>query len=74
MPVAAWLRGALRPLTRDLLSSEAIERAGLFDPKGVARLLVEHEAGIRDHRKPIWTLLVFELWRRALFDGINQSR
>jgi hypothetical protein len=26
-------------------------------------LLRDHREGRADHRKPLWTLLVFELWR-----------
>jgi asparagine synthase (glutamine-hydrolysing) len=69
MPVAAWLTGALRPLVHDLLGSAAVTNAGLFRPATVHRLLDEHDRRARDHRKPIWTLLVLELWRRAHLDG-----
>ena len=65
IPVARWLNGSLRELTDDLLSADALVGPGLFDPPEVQRLLREHRSGTRDHRKPLWTLLVFELWRRA---------
>jgi asparagine synthase (glutamine-hydrolysing) len=75
MPVAAWLNGSLRELTRDLLGPDAVRAAGTFQPHAVARLLDEHERRAHDHRKPIWTLLVFELWRRALCaSGTGLSR
>jgi asparagine synthase (glutamine-hydrolysing) len=65
MPVAAWLNGSLRELTHDLLGPDAVRSGGLFRPAAIARLLDEHRRGVQDHRKPIWTLLVLELWRRA---------
>lgn len=65
IPVARWLNGPLRELTDDLLSADALVGPGLFHPPEVQRLLREHRSGTRDHRKPLWTLLVFELWRRA---------
>ena len=65
MPVAAWLTGALRPLAWDLLASDEFARTGLFDPRTVRRMLEQHDRRERDLRKPIWTLLMFELWRRA---------
>jgi asparagine synthase (glutamine-hydrolysing) len=65
MPVAAWLNGSLRTLTDDLLSAESLRSTGLFSPEYVQRLLREHRSGRADHRKPLWTLLVFELWRRS---------
>jgi asparagine synthase (glutamine-hydrolysing) len=65
IPVGRWLNGPLRELTDDLLSADALASEGLFEPGEVQRRLREHRAGRRDHRKPLWTLLVFELWRRA---------
>ena len=62
IPVAAWLRGPLAPLMKRLLGHERILRQGLFCPEEVARRIGEHMSGIRDHRKPLWTLLMFQLW------------
>jgi asparagine synthase (glutamine-hydrolysing) len=65
MPVGAWLNGPLQSLARDVLSPQSLRDGGLLDPAYVTRLLDEHRDMIADHRKPLWTLLVFELWRRA---------
>jgi asparagine synthase (glutamine-hydrolysing) len=65
MPVGAWLNGPLAPLLDDVLSADALRDAGIFDAAYVARMIAEHRNGAADHRKPLWTLLVFELWRRA---------
>jgi asparagine synthase (glutamine-hydrolysing) len=46
----------------DLLSRERLVRQGIFHPEPVSRLVAEHQAGVRDHRKPLWTLLMFQLW------------
>jgi asparagine synthase (glutamine-hydrolysing) len=62
IPVARWLRGPLAPLLDSLLSRERLERQGLFRPDEVARRVEEHRAGTRDHRKPLWTLMMFQLW------------
>jgi asparagine synthase (glutamine-hydrolysing) len=63
IPVARWLKGELRALGEELLDERRLRQAGLFDPAGVRRLWDEHQAGRADHRKPLWTLLAFELWR-----------
>ncbi|OGR31073.1 MAG: asparagine synthase (glutamine-hydrolyzing) [Desulfobacca sp. RBG_16_60_12] len=63
MPVAKWLTGPLKPLAADLFSEARLKRAGLFNPQYVQTLLAEHLSRRRDHRKLLWTLLVFELWR-----------
>jgi len=68
IPVAEWLKKKLNPLARDLLSRERVKRAGLFNPDYVARLLDEHEKGLANHRKPLWTLLMFELWHESFIE------
>ena len=65
VPVAEWLKVKLRPLARDLLSPERVRRAGVFNPEFVARLQDEHERGVANHRKLLWTLLMFELWHES---------
>lgn len=62
IPVARWLRGPLSPLLGSLLEPGRIARQGLFRPAEVARIVGEHQAGVRDHRKPLWSLLMFQLW------------
>jgi len=62
IPVAQWLRGPLSPLMDQLLARQRLQRQGIFCPEEVARRVAEHQAGFRDHRKPLWTLLMFQLW------------
>ena len=68
VPFAKWLKAELRPLARDLLSPERLRRGGLFNPEYVARLQDEHERGVANHRKLLWTLLTFELWRESFVE------
>ena len=68
VPVAEWLKVKLRPLARDLLSPERVRRAGVFNPEFVARLQDEHERGVANHRKLLWTLLMFELWHESFVE------
>ncbi len=68
VPVAEWLKGRLRPLARDLLAPARLKRHGLFDAAYVARLQSEHERGAANHRKLLWTLLVFELWHESFIE------
>jgi asparagine synthase (glutamine-hydrolysing) len=62
IPVARWLRGPLSGLLERLLGRQRLERQGLFRPDEVTLRIREHQQGIRDHRKPLWTLLMFQLW------------
>ena len=66
--MAEWLKFKLRPLARDLLSPERVRRAGVFNPEYVQRLQDEHERGVANHRKLLWTLLMFELWHESFVE------
>jgi asparagine synthase (glutamine-hydrolysing) len=68
VPVAEWLKFKLRPLARDLLSPERVRRAGVFNADFVSRLQDEHERGVANHRKLLWTLLMFELWHESFIE------
>ena len=68
VPVAEWLKGKLRPMARDLLSHERVRRAGVFDAGYISRLQDEHERGVANHRKLLWTLLMFELWHESFIE------
>jgi asparagine synthase (glutamine-hydrolysing) len=65
IPVARWLRGPLAPLLDRMLDPGRLARQGVFRPEAVARYVGEHRAGVRDHRKPLWTLLMFQLWHET---------
>jgi asparagine synthase (glutamine-hydrolysing) len=65
MPIGAWLRGPLSELCFELLLGPGgLCESGLVDATVVARLYNEHYAGVSDHRKRLWTLMVLALWRR----------
>jgi asparagine synthase (glutamine-hydrolysing) len=64
IPLAAWLNGPLRELVNDVFTADSVKAAGLFNYAEIRRMLDAHAARRTDYRKPLWTLLVFELWRR----------
>ena len=63
IPMAAWLRGPLMPMARDLLAPAALARGGLLDPSLVTRLLDEHLARRDAHSRALWGVLCFVLWQ-----------
>jgi asparagine synthase (glutamine-hydrolysing) len=69
IPVARWLRGPLSGLLDRQLEPDRLRRQGLLRPEAVSRLVAEHRAGVRDHRKPLWTLLMLQLWLDRWLDG-----
>ncbi len=62
VPIAVWLRGPLREALEERLARGRVARRGLFDPSTIERLVDEHVAGRRDHRKILWGLLMFDAW------------
>jgi asparagine synthase (glutamine-hydrolysing) len=62
IPAAAWLRGPLVPLAREVLSAENLSQQGFFQPEAVGRLLDDHVAGREDLSRQLWGLLMFTLW------------
>lgn len=65
VPLDAWMRGPLRAMRDDHLLDRAARLRGLFDPSEVERLVREQDQGA-DHGRALWTLMVFEAWRRWL--------
>ena len=63
VPLNDWLRGPLREFAGDMLSSDRIARAGLFDQRIVQRRWAEHQSGRRNWGQHLWTLIMFELWK-----------
>ncbi len=63
VPFDIWFRGPLAATLKETLAPERIRRGGFFDPAAVGRLVTEHLRGARNHRKILWSLLVFESWR-----------
>ncbi|MBE2315357.1 asparagine synthase (glutamine-hydrolyzing) [Solirubrobacter sp. CPCC 204708] len=64
-PVAAWLRGPLEPLARDLLAPDRVARQGWLNPSTVTRLLERHLARREDLGRSLWALIAFGLWHDA---------
>jgi asparagine synthase (glutamine-hydrolysing) len=51
-------------LFEELLSERELRDGGVFDAGAVRSLLQTHLDGRADLRKPLWTLLMFQLWRK----------
>ena len=67
IPFSRWLLHGLGDDLRRRFSAERVEARGLFDARGIAALLEEHRTRQADHRKPLFTLLAFDLWCDATF-------
>src|SRR3989338_11078637 len=70
VPVAKWLNDELKDFTNDLLAGSRLKNQGIFNPDYVNKILVEHRHKKADHRKKIWTLLMFQIWHDTWFHSV----
>jgi asparagine synthase (glutamine-hydrolysing) len=63
-PVARWINGPLRGMIDEMLDESVIAQDGIFNSLYVKKILRDHRLKIRDNRKQIWTLFVFQLWKK----------
>lgn len=69
MPVARWLRGALRPMAEDLLFSTRQPVLDALNDGHLRRLWLEHLAGRCDHSMFLWAAMMLVLWSESLRGG-----
>lgn len=62
IPVSLWLKNELRDLCSDLLSKNELERHGIFNYSYIENLKNSHFSGMRNSRKELWNLMIFQLW------------
>jgi asparagine synthase (glutamine-hydrolysing) len=69
LPLAAWLRGPLTEMVRDVLAEPAVRRRGVFAPEATARLVEACLEGQDRLSQAVLMLLSFELWARRVLDA-----
>lgn len=69
IPIKHWLGTQFRPLLEDLLDSTKLASEGLFDTTMVNRMKQEHLDGSANHSHVLWTLMVFQAWRRKWLEA-----
>ena len=67
VPVAKWINNELKDFTFDLLNEQTIKKQGIFNYSEVKKILSEHLNKKADHRKKLWTLLMFQQWYRKWY-------
>lgn len=62
IPISSWFSESLLPFVENILSPDRIDRAGVFRYSVIRIIIDEHARGVFDHRKKLWTLIMFQLW------------
>jgi asparagine synthase (glutamine-hydrolysing) len=74
IPIKNWLGNQLYPLMEDLLNSKKIDSEGLFQPNTIERLKNEHLAGRANHSHILWSLMIFQAWRRRWLESTSYAK
>jgi asparagine synthase (glutamine-hydrolysing) len=69
LPLVQWLRTDLKSLVLDTCHPDTIARRGLIDPQVVAPLVRTPDAVAANLYPRLWSLMLFELWCRAVLDS-----
>jgi asparagine synthase (glutamine-hydrolysing) len=64
IPIKHWLGTTLKPLMHELLAPSRISAEGIFRAETVERLIREHLDGRANHSHILWSLMVFQDWKR----------
>jgi asparagine synthase (glutamine-hydrolysing) len=68
VPVGAWFRGPFRSVVDEYILGERATSRGLFNREFVENMVARHMKG-ENHSERLWSLVNFEMWLRAFFDG-----
>jgi asparagine synthase (glutamine-hydrolysing) len=63
-PIAVWLRGRLRDWAEELLDPVRMRADGLFNVAPIRQKWLEHQSGNRNWQWALWTVLMFQEWKR----------
>lgn len=72
-PVRGWVQNELRPMIRDILSRERLQRRGVLDPDAVWRVIDDGWSGREDNALRIWAFLTFELWAETYLERDGET-
>jgi asparagine synthase (glutamine-hydrolysing) len=69
VPIDQWLRGPLRDWAEDLLDERRLGAEGILDAGVVRSAWSRHLSGTRNEQHALWTVLMFQEWKRRWIDG-----
>lgn len=62
VPLAQWLRGALREWAEELLDAKTLTEQGYWNARAVRWFWNEHLSGREDYSFELWGILMFQAW------------
>lgn len=66
-PISAWFKGPLSADAADLATSSTLAETGWFDSGAIAKAARDHKAGLADHGRLLWQLVMLEKSMKRLF-------
>jgi len=69
VPIERWFRDELAEEVRATLLGGRLAGCGYFEPRFLARVVREHQAGIRNFTPLIWSLFMFDAFLRRVVEG-----
>jgi len=70
-PIGGWFRGPLAEEARAIAQGSTLAETGWFDMEVVAKMVRAHQAGIADHGRTLWQLLILEKSLPNLFGTVR---
>src|SRR4029079_19779707 len=67
VPIRHWLKDEMHDWAVDIVRTSQTDQ--YLDKHAVLRLIEEHRAGVLDHSRRIWALLVFMIWHGIFVEG-----
>jgi asparagine synthase (glutamine-hydrolysing) len=69
IPIKHWLGTQFRPILEDLLDTTKLKSEGLFNVNTVNSLKRQHLSGKANHSHVLWSLMVFQAWRKRWLEA-----
>ena len=69
VPIKHWLGTQFKILLNELLDIKLLAQEGIFDTNTVNNLKREHLQGRANHSHVLWTLMIFQAWRKRWLEA-----
>jgi asparagine synthase (glutamine-hydrolysing) len=66
-PISTWFRGPLHGVARDVVENSILTETGWFNQAVLQKAVADHKAGLVDHGRMLWQLVMLEKSLKRLF-------